>query len=543
VVFPALFAIAAIQSVSIHGTKWNVPLETQVGQPYNMKTIEHDVRKLWQTGRFDDVRVETNGTSVVFNVVENPRVFLHEIRMEPHTFGLQVKVPEGTALTKLRVHEIALDVERQLNAKGYTGAAVDYDLAPFAENSVDLRLTIRPGESVRVKDVEFEGDPGLEVKELRGALRALRARRIVAWRLLPSYTPEAVDSDLARLRSLYLSKGYFEAAVRLSDSEISGRDARVRILVESGPLYRVQRWATRTGMFEARDLCSCLFAARREAEQNGILDFAARLTVQPLAGDGPLADLDLQIDRGRPYRVRRVNFSGNHHFSDATLRRNFTLDEGDLLDQRLLRESMDRLNRTTLFEPLTMSNVEVNTDEKNGAADVNIRVTERKRGAWGLSGPVGPASFAGPLQASISSRLPSWGRGLFELSTYTVSLSMIAFAHPLLPALAIASKHPLIPILALRRPFLPALGWESGFSIAPQIGWRASALGYAITQIQQRTLPLLAGDRGSIPELPVQVEGPRGEAPMFCDPPPPRAMWLRRPASFALQFLGSLAAF
>src|SRR5258708_2758793 len=103
VLFPVLFAIAAVQSVSIHGTKWNVPLETQVGQPVNMKTIDDDVRKLWGTGRFDDVRVETNGSSVVFNVVENPRIFLHEIRLEPHTFGLQVKIPEGTPLNKLRV--------------------------------------------------------------------------------------------------------------------------------------------------------------------------------------------------------------------------------------------------------------------------------------------------------------------------------------------------------------------------------------------------------------------------------------------------------
>jgi hypothetical protein len=188
-----------------------------------------------------------------------------------------------------------------------------------------------------------------------------------------------------------------------------------------------------------------------------------------------------------------------------------------------------------------MSNVEVNTDEKAGVADVLVRVTERKRGAWGLSGPVGPASFAGPLEASIRSRLPPWGRGLLELSTYSVSLSMIAFAHPILPALAIASKHPLIPILALRRPFLPASGWLSGFSVAPQIGWRAMALGYAVTQIQQRTLPLLAGDRGLAPELTVMVEGPGGDAPMFCDPPSPRVMWLRRPATLALQFLGALA--
>jgi outer membrane protein insertion porin family len=525
VLFPALFAIAAIQSVSVHGTRWNVPLETQVGQPVNMKTIDDDVHKLWRTGRFDDVRVETNGTSVVFKVVENPRILLHEIRMEPHTFGLQVTIPEGTPLTKLRAHEIALDVQRQLNTKGYSGALVDYETVPFSESEVDLRLNIRQGQSVRVKAVEFEGEPALAAKELQGALRALRDRRILAWRLLPTYTPEAVDSDLARLRSLYLSKGYFEAKVRLNDAEVSGRDARIRILVESGPLYRVRQWPI-------RELCSCLFAARREAERQGILDFTARLQVQPY---------DLQIDRGRPYRVRRIEFRGNHHFKDSTLRSNFKLDEGDLLDQRLLRESLDRLNRTSLFEPLSMSNVEVNSDEKNGVADIVVRVAERKRGAWGLSGPVGPASFAGPLQASIGSRLPPWGSGLLELSTYTVSLSMIAFAHPILPALAIASKHPLVPILALRRTFLPASGWASGFSVAPQLGSRASAIGYAVTQIQQRMLPLLAGDRGLVPELSVMVEGPRGEAPMFCDPPPPRAMWLRRPATLALQFLGALA--
>jgi hypothetical protein len=535
VLFPALLVIAAIQSVSVEGTAQKVALQTQVGQLFNMRTIDNDVRRLWETGRFDDVRVETKESSVVFHVVENPRILLHEIRMEPHTFGLQVKIPEGTPLTKLRAHEIALDVQRQLNTKGYSGALVDYELAPFSESEVDLRLNIHPGESLRVKEVEFDGTPGLDLKEVRGSLRALRARRIFAWRLLATYTLEAVDSDLARLRSLYLSKGYFDARVRLDDAEVSGRDARIRILVEAGPLYRVRLGAT-------PNLCSCLFAARREAERQGILDFTARLNVQPLAGEEPVADLNLDVDRGRPYRVRRIEFRGNHHFKDSTLRANFKLDEGDLLDQRLLRESLDRLNRTSQFEPIGIDNVEVNTDEKAGAADLIVRVTERKRGAWGLSGPVGPASFAGPLEASIGTRLPPWGRGLLELSTYTVSLSMIAFAHPILPALAIASKHPLIPILALRRPFLPASGWLSGFSVAPQLGWRASALGYTVTQIQQRTLPLLAGDRGLIPQLTVTVEGPGGESAILCDPPAPRAMWLRRPATLAVQFLGALVA-
>src|SRR5258708_3396758 len=224
VVFPALLAILAIRSVSIDGSALKVPLKTQVGQPFNIGTIDSDVRRLWETGRFNDVRVETKGTSVIFHVVENPRILLHEVRMEPHTFGLQVKVPEGTALTKFRLHQIALDVERQLNASGHRDARVDYETVPFSESEVDVRLNIRQGESLRVKEVEFEGAPGLDLKELRRALRALRARRILAWRLLPTYTPEAVDSDLARLRSLYLSKGYFDARVRISDASASGPD-------------------------------------------------------------------------------------------------------------------------------------------------------------------------------------------------------------------------------------------------------------------------------------------------------------------------------
>jgi hypothetical protein len=74
-----------------------------------------------------------------------------------------------------------------------------------------------------------------------------------------------VDADLARLRSLYLSKGYFGATVRLDSTEIHGKEAAVRIRAEAGPLYELKQ--------RPCDLCAALFRARREAERRGILDF------------------------------------------------------------------------------------------------------------------------------------------------------------------------------------------------------------------------------------------------------------------------------
>jgi hypothetical protein len=216
------------------------------------------------------------------------------------------------------------------------------------------------------------------------------------------------------------------------------------------------------------------------------------------------------------------------------------IEEGARFDERLLRRSIANLNRTSMFENIDAKHVVVEPNEKTGLADVTIKLTERKLGAWRISGPAGPAALAGPLEASLSSRLPPWGRGLLELSTYTASVSMLAFAHPLLPILNAPKRF--IPILALERPYVPGEGWKSGFLIAPQLGSRNSALGYGVSQIQQRLLPLVSVDRSIEPDLNITVNRPAGEAVLSCEPPKPRLGPLRSTASVALRLMGSLAA-
>ncbi len=544
-IVPALFAEEAvtsapsvIESVTLRGTQLKVDFATQVGHPYDAATIQQDLHRLWNTGRFDDIRVERQGAAIVFHVVENPRLRLHKLVIEPSPTGLQFALAEGTPIDAVRVNAVVMEARKQLIAQGHVEPRVDYKVVPIDGDRVDLRLTVDPGKRVRVQEVQFAGDISLAPRELNGALNAIHIRHIFRWRLLPAFNQEAVESDLARLRSLYMSKGYFEADVRLESAEIQADGAHIRIFVQPGPRYQVREF-TIDGT-PAGSVCACLLAARREAQLQGILDFSATLRVVPA---DTAVDLIATTERGRPYHIGRIDFTGHHHYADATLRRNFLLDEGQVLDEQQLRKSIDRLNRSNLFEPITEKNFAIQTNEATGIANVIVRLIERKRGAWNLSGPVGPASFAGPLQASISSRLPPWGAGLFELSTYTASVSMFAFAHPILPLLAIGNKHPLLPVLVLARPFLPAYGWKSGFSFAPQLGWRASALSYAIVQTQQRLLPALSGDRAIVSTLTVTVQRDRGESVMFCEQPKPRLATVRNVASLAIRFAGSFASF
>jgi len=533
---PTASQTSSIQSVAIHGTHHYVALATQVGATYNARVVDEDVHRLWNTGRFDDIRVETkpegNGTAVVFNVHEAPQLRLHKLLIEPSTYGLKLALREGDALTSLQAQNAAMEARRQLNEQGFERARVDYTLTPVYNNQSDLHLKVEPGDRARVKEIRFTGRPGLSAKELRKSLAAFRTRRILAWRLLPTYTPDAANSDAGRLRSLYLSKGYFDASVRVDETAIEDKDARVDFRIDSGPAYHVPG---------PSNVCAVAFAARRHAEREGVLDFSATLNVHR-EGDSVI-DTSLDFHRGHAYRVARIDFAGNRHYSDATLRRSLLLDEGDVFDQYRLRKSLARLNQAQLFEPINENNVSIHGDEETGIADIGIRVRERQGHAWNISGPVGPASIGGPLEASITSRLPSWSAGVVQLSTYTASISMFAFDGPLLSLIAGTSKNFLFPVLALRRPYLPGEGLSSGLLFAPQLGWRIGALHYLVTHMQQRLLPLLNGNRGLEPELRIEVADPKGDGVIFCDPAAPRLAPLRLGAGILLRLSGTFVAF
>lgn len=450
-------------------------------------------------------------------------VHLRKLDIQPPTAGLRMKIPEGTLLNDGRAKEVALQAQQELRTQGYLNALVDYELTPVSTGRADLHLLVKAGEHVRVKEVAFSGDLGLTQQELQRSLRALHARRILpGWRILPSYTPAAVQYDLARVQSSLIAHGYFDSSVRLDGTDIAGKDAHVRIHVDSGPHY--------DGL-NAPALCSGLLNQRRQAQREGILEFQPTLHVP---------SLDVSVEHGQPYRVGRIEFHGDRHYGDTQLRRAMLLEEGDLFDEKLLRKSIARIDRGMLFEPIDESRIGIHTDRETGIADIAITLTERKRGSWLLSGPVGPASFAGPVQASISTRLPSFGSRLLNLSAFTASLTVSAFAHPLFPATALLPKYPLFPIAILQRPFSPAEGWKSGFAIIPQLGWRATAFTYPVTQLQERLLPVLAGDRGLVPELPVKVEGTHTDAVLFCEPPKPRMSALRDTAGIALRLAGTL---
>jgi outer membrane protein insertion porin family len=536
-------------------------LKTRSGEPYDAALIERDLRALYATGRYSDIKVATeeheDGKLVIFEVTEAPRVLLRKVQVVPES-AAKIELPPGTPIDEPRAFQFASQLRKKLSDEGHIAVQVEPRLEPVDAASADLYLHVNLGEQVRVNEVNLIGDTGLDPKQLKKSLRALKSKRVIpaipgvwnGWTKRPLFSHGGAQSDIVNVQSFLLSRGYFDARVRMDGLDWDERGVDVNLAVNAGPRYEVNRWEvsgaevpaiTRlvNGTFDAKDFCQCLFDLRRDAEKAGVLDFNVRARLETLeTGTNLLAT----VEWGRRRYVNRIDFTGNHKFSDSVIRGNLLLEEAAPLDSTLLRKSLHRLNRSRMFEPLDERSVSLSEASESGMTNVTVNLKERKAGSWFFSGPVGPMSVAGPLQFMLASRLPSWGRGLLNLSTYYASASLMSGIMPF-PNLLGQRRNVVTPILALHRPFTPGLGWKSGFVLSPQLDYKVSALQYGATQVMERFLPWLSASESASPLLTVTVERPGGDALMVCEPPGPRLKWLRMGAATALQLAGAVTMF
>src|SRR5437879_11165173 len=102
-----------------------------------------------------------------------------------------------------------------------------------------------------------------------------------------------------------------------------------------------------------------------------------------------LVYLDIDVDEGKQFSVRRIEFQGNTTTRDKVIRREIALEEGQVYNSRLWEFSLLRLNQLGYFEPLKPDDpntTERKLDEKNGRVDLTLKVKEKGKNQIGLQG-------------------------------------------------------------------------------------------------------------------------------------------------------------
>jgi outer membrane protein assembly factor BamA len=87
-------------------------------------------------------------------------------------------------------------------------------------------------------------------------------------------------------------------------------------------------------------------------------------------------DLTFDFEEGEAYSVGKIEFEGNITVSEALLRANLLIREGDLYKPSAINETVKRLYNLQLFDDVAAS-VDLGTHEEERLIDITIRVKEK----------------------------------------------------------------------------------------------------------------------------------------------------------------------
>ncbi len=413
------------------------------GDPLDEDTLHRDFMQLWNSQRFDDLRVEREagkeGWIIRFIVVERPVV--RTIKYEGNK-----TVSQSDILDAFKDKKVGLVVESQydpnkvqraknvllelLAAHGHLSAKVDPQLRRVPPSSLELTFKIDEGPKVKVGEIDIEGNTAFSDRDVIRAMKNLHPIGIPHSILFEdlfakTYDPSKLDEDKSRVQVFYQDHGYFTA--RVTESMVTmrqtggqgmhiplihpnkpGTSADVSLTVEEGKLYHLNN-ITFTGVkfFRTPDaLMAPLFQMAkgdtfstvklRKGLENmrklygdfGFIDFVAEPSFEPMADSG-LMDMSLSVDEGHQFFVRRIDFSGNLTTRDKIIRRQLLIDEGQIFNNRLWELSILRLNQLGYFEPLKAEDAaDIKRDTKTNTVDITLKVKERGKNAIQLNGGV-----------------------------------------------------------------------------------------------------------------------------------------------------------
>jgi outer membrane protein insertion porin family len=435
-----------IVDIDVTGNR-RIPKETiqsriysRAGDIYDQNALERDLRSIWNSGYFDDVRMEREETPkgwiIHIYVREKPTIRTIEYkglnsvsqsdvldRYKKVKVGLTVDSPyDATKVIKAKVV-----LQQLLSEHGRQFANITVQVQQIPPASVGVTFNVKEGPKIKVGEIKFQGNKHVPSRQLRAAMKNLRPIGIPNSIFLEglfskTFDASKLDEDAERVRDALQHNGYFKAVVQDPKTQLrtieggfhippfQKRPAKVMditIGVDEGQKYKLKvinfknsKAITNTKLlrslfpikdgetFDTHQLGKGIENMRKAFGELGFINFAAVPTFD-IDDEKKLITLNVDVDEGKAFFVRRIEFKGNTTTRDRVIRRELLVQEGQVFNTRLWDISVLRLNQLNYFEALKPEeDTERKLDEQNGTVDLTVKVKEKGKNSIGLTGGV-----------------------------------------------------------------------------------------------------------------------------------------------------------
>lgn len=381
-------------------------IKTRVGEEYIQSVISDDLKRLYNTGYFSDVRVDRQeyegGLKVVFLIEEKPVIdkvtFSKLQQFSPKAILRKLKTQEGKFLD----NKFLKDDENMINdlyaKKGLTLVAVQTETTQDeVTHKVSVHFIIREGYRVRIRRINILGNDKYKDKRIIKVIKT-RAKTFFTSGYL---SQETLDEDVERILSFYEQNGFIDATADYIIKDLPKGLIDINIQVNEGKQYLVGHIAmgghsVLTGseilavmdnikqdqIFSREKLSVDIAKIRALYFDRGYIfaDVKDTTSLDPATG---LVDIKIDIAEGGLAYVDKVNIQGNTRTRDIVIRRELRISPGERFDGEKLKRSKDRLNNLGYFEDVGF---DIEDTDQNDRKDLVVQVKETKTGSFSFGG-------------------------------------------------------------------------------------------------------------------------------------------------------------
>ncbi len=384
------------------------------GDLYDEAKIREEFKKLWDSGYFSDLYVESEdgekGKVVTFRIKERPKISIIEYEeekgitrstIEDHLKERGIEFKTNSPLNMKTIWKVEESIKELLGSKGYLDAEVKAEIKPVTATTRSVHFKVKRGPKTKIREIEFVGNELFSDRKLKKAMELTKEYHWWAFYSKKSlYHPAKYDLDIGNVRDLYLNKGYLDIQIGSPIVEIkeekkrkkSKREASIerkekkekkkkekveKLNAEIEELQRILNEDTDLSKSAKQRKKKKLEKLKKKIKK---IEKKEKKRKEKAEETRKWVFLTIPVTEGNPYTLGEVRIEGNTVFSDEHIRGRIVLEEGSVINEAILKYAVEVVTADYGEKGYIYASVNQQKIRKEGqVADVIIKIDEDKQ--------------------------------------------------------------------------------------------------------------------------------------------------------------------
>ena len=366
-------ALAQVQSIEFKGLKHVSKgtayelLEIKAGDEPTQKEISNQIKALYASGYFKDVKIESVDDVLIIEVKEWPVISSitvkgnKEIKDENINQVLdKLQLKPGHPFNQVTINQFIASLKNQYHSLGYLNVKIE-EVKQLHKQSVNLEVVIDEGPISTYQSIKFAGNKIYSVLKIRSVMNIATTNLLSYFTGANVYSEQKLNESIRQLKNFYYDHGYLDFEIVKKQVTFSGEKTRVSLLLD---VYEGEAYTLKEIVFEGKippseaiirqakriegrpfsriKLVNLLNAYREYLGDLGYA-FADVQDQNSVDKDQRTISIKVKSDPKAVYTIRKIDIKGNRSTQSNFLRNFLYQSEGQRYSQKELDDSRARL--------------------------------------------------------------------------------------------------------------------------------------------------------------------------------------------------------